>query len=83
MKQEMIQTRKGEIESLQGEAGAYMKQREELERKKGQYTVQLELLDTEVGRVRGGEGGGEGREREGESSCVPSCWILWWAGWEE
>lgn len=48
MKQELIQTRKGEIENLQGESGTYMKQREELEREKGQYTAKLEQLDTQV-----------------------------------
>ena len=69
VKQEMIQTRKGEIESLQEESGTYMKQREELEREKGQYAAKLEQLDTKV-RERGGEGrvgeGGEGGRRGGE-----------------
>ena len=64
MKQELIQTRKGEIESLEGESGSFMKQREELEREKGQYAAKLEQLDTQVrgegwrlrdrGRMKGG-----------------------------
>ena len=60
-KQELIQTRKGEIEGLQGEASQYMKQREELEREKGLYQAKLEQVDNEVR-----EGGGRGEEaREG------------------
>ena len=48
LKQELIKTRKGEIDSLQEESNSFMKQREELEREKGQYLAKLEQLDTQV-----------------------------------
>ena len=48
MKQELIKTRKVEIESLQEESGTFMRQREDLEREKGQYLAKLEQLDSEV-----------------------------------
>ena len=44
----MIKTRKVELESLQEDSSSFMKQREELEREKGQYIVKLEQLDTQV-----------------------------------
>ena len=48
LKQEMIKTRKSEIDSLQEESVSFTKQREELEREKGQYAAMLEQLDTQV-----------------------------------
>ena len=48
VKQELIKTRKGEVESLQHESNTVMRQREELEREKGQYLAKLDQLDTEV-----------------------------------
>ena len=65
VKQELIQSRKGEIEGLQGDASQFMKQREELEREKGQYAAQLEQLDNEAWETEGGEGGGRKGGREG------------------
>jgi Ca2+-binding EF-hand superfamily protein len=47
LKQELIKTRKVEIESLQEESSTFMKQREDLEREKGQYLAKLEQLDTQ------------------------------------
>ena len=44
----MIKTRKSEIDSLQEESVSFTKQREELEREKGQYAAMLEQLDTQV-----------------------------------
>ena len=59
LKQELIKTRKVEIESLQEESSTFMKQREDLEREKGQYLAKLEQLDTQV---RGRRKGRRGRE---------------------
>ena len=59
LKQELIKTRKGEIKGLQEESSTSMKQREELEREKGQYLAKLDQLDTQVRGRRGRRGRNE------------------------
>ena len=63
MKQELIKTRKREVDSLQEESNSFVRQREDLEREKGQYLSKLEQLDSQVSA-----GGGQRKEAAGGSA---------------